>query len=121
MNFLWNGNMQMLHHSTKKDICDKTNYRPVSILSNISKIYEKIIYNQLYEYFNDKLFPNQYGFHKGYRSQQSLLVMTEKFKESTDEGNAFAALLTDLPKPLIALITHFRSLNSLHSEFDLYH
>ena len=30
-----------------KDKSDKTNYRPVSILSNISKIYEKIIYNQL--------------------------------------------------------------------------
>ena len=39
----------------KKDKCDKTNYRPVSIFLNISKIYEKIIYNQLYEYFNDKL------------------------------------------------------------------
>ena len=35
----------------KKDKSDKTNYRPVSILPKISKLYEKIIYNQLYEYF----------------------------------------------------------------------
>ena len=33
----------------KKDKSDKTNYRPVSILPNISKIYEKLIYNQLYD------------------------------------------------------------------------
>ena len=82
----------------KKDKSDKTNYRPVSILPNISKIYEKIIYNQLYEYFHDKLFPSQCGFPKGYSSQCSLLVMTEKFKESIDKGNAFGALLTDLSK-----------------------
>ena len=82
----------------KKDKSDKTNYRPVSILPNISKIYEKIIYNQLYEYFHDKLFPSQCGFRKGYSSQHSLLVMTEKFKESIDKGNAFGALLTDLSK-----------------------
>ena len=62
------------------------------------KIYEKIIYNRLYEYFHHKLFPSQCGFRKGYSSQHSLLVMTEKFKESIDKGSAFGALLTDLPK-----------------------
>ena len=82
----------------KKDKSDKTNYRPVSILPNISKIYEKIIYNQLYEYCHGKCFPSQCGFRKGYSSQHSLLVMTEKFKESIDKGNAFGALLTDLSK-----------------------
>ena len=39
----------------KKGKSDKTNYRPVSILPNISKIYEKLIYNQLYDYFDDIL------------------------------------------------------------------
>ena len=82
----------------KKDKNDKTNYRPVSILPNISKIYEKIIYNQLYEYFHVKRFPIQSGFRKEYSSQHSLLVMTEKSKESIDKGNAFGALLTDLSK-----------------------
>ena len=66
---------------TKKDKCDKTNYRTVSILPNFSKIFEKNIYNQLCEYFSDKLFPRKCGFRKGYSSQHSLLVMTEKFKE----------------------------------------
>ena len=52
----------------KKDKCDKTNYRPVSILLNISKFYEKIIYNQLYENFKNKRFPSQCGFRIGYSS-----------------------------------------------------
>ena len=56
------------------------------------------IYIQLYEYFNDKLFPSQYGFHKGCSSHHSLLVMTEKFKESIDKGSARRPLLTYLSK-----------------------
>ena len=76
----------------KKDKSDKTNYRPVSILSNISKIYEKLIYNQLYDYFDDILS------RKRQTTQHCLLVMLEKFKESVDKGNEFDALLTNLSK-----------------------
>ena len=61
----------------KKDKSDKENYRPVSIFPNISKIYKKLIYNQLCEYFHDKLFPSHCGFRKGYSPQHSLLVLTE--------------------------------------------
>ena len=75
----------------------------MSILPNISKIYEKIIYNQLYEYFHDKLFPSKCGFRKGYSSQHNLLVLTEKFKESIDKGNVFGALLTDLSKAFVCI------------------
>ena len=82
----------------KKDKSDKTNYSPVSILTNISKIYEKLIYNQLYDYFDDTLSPSQYGFHKGYSTQYCLPVTLEKFEESVDKGNEFGNLLTDLPK-----------------------
>ena len=58
-------NMQMLYQSTKKkDKSDKTNYPPVSILPNVSKIYEKVIYNQRHEYFHNKLLSNQCGFRK---------------------------------------------------------
>ena len=82
----------------KKDKCVKENYRPVSILTNISKVYEKLLYNQLYSYFDNILSPNQCGFRKGHSAQQCLLVMIEKFKESIDKGHQFGALLTDLSK-----------------------
>ena len=82
----------------KNNKCEKENYRPVSILSNLSKIYEKLMYNQLHEYFENILFQSQGGFRKGYTAQHCLLVMIEKFKEAIDRGYEFGALLTDLSK-----------------------
>ena len=82
----------------KKNKCEKENYRCVSILPNLSKIYEKLIYNQLYKCFDNILFPSQYGFRKGYSTQHCLLVLIEKFKETIDRGNEFGALLTKLFK-----------------------
>lgn len=40
----------------KKDESKKSNYRPVSILSNYSKLYENLMYNQIYQYFDKMLF-----------------------------------------------------------------
>ena len=82
----------------KNEKCNKANYRPVGILINISKIYEKLLYNQLSKYFDSLLAANQCGFRKGFSSQYCLLVMLEKFKEAIDRGNQFGALLTDLSK-----------------------
>ena len=64
----------------KNEKCNKTNYRPVSILTNISKIYEKLLYDQLSKYFDSLLATNQCGFRKDISSQYCLLVMLEKFK-----------------------------------------
>ena len=82
----------------KNEKCNKTNYRPVSILTNISKIYEKLLYDQLSKYFDSLLATNQCEFRKGFSSQYCLLVMLEKFKEAIDRGNQFGTLLTDLSK-----------------------
>ena len=82
----------------KKDKSDKTNYRPVNILTNISEIYEQLIYKQLYDYFDDILSPSQCGFRKGYGTQHCLLVMLEKIKESVDKDNEFGVLLIGLSK-----------------------
>ena len=88
----------MLFTSTKKEKCDKRNYRPMSVLTNISKIYEKLLYNQLPKYFDSLVATNQCGFRKGSSSRYCLLVMLEQFKESIDRANQFGALLTDLLK-----------------------
>ena len=56
------------------------------------------MYNHLYEYFDNILFPSQSGFRKGYCPRQCLLFTIEKFKEDIDRGNEFGALLTDLSK-----------------------
>ena len=44
------------------------NYRPISLLPTISKVLEKLIFIQVYSYFNEKniLYNNQYGFRAKY-------------------------------------------------------
>ena len=97
----------------KNEKCNKTNYRPVSILTNISKIYEKLLYDQLSKYFDSLLATNQCGFRKGFSSQYCLLVMLEKFKKAIDRGNQSGALLTDLSKAFYC-IDHKRLITKLY-------
>ena len=82
----------------KNSRTDKENYRPVSILPNISKIYERCLYKQLYDYFDVIFSRNQCGFRKGFSVVNCLLPMIEKWRESLDQGGAYGALLTDLSK-----------------------
>ena len=82
----------------KKSKTSKDNYRPISILPNISKIYERCLYNQMQTYFDNILSKYQCGFRKGFNAQHYLVSMIEKWKESADNGGAFGALMTDLTK-----------------------
>ena len=82
----------------KDDKTDKENYRPISILPTLSKVYGSLIYNQMYPYF-DKLFSKfQCGFRKCFNAQHCLVTMIEKWRRSVDEGGQAGALLTDLSK-----------------------
>ena len=56
------------------------NFRCVSILSNISKVYKKCIYDQIQTYFDKILSKYQCGFRKGYNSQHSLIALIEKME-----------------------------------------
>ena len=53
---------------------------------------------QISTFFDNIFSKYQYGFRKGYSTQQCLLTMLEKWKKSVDKGEAFGALLTDLSK-----------------------
>ena len=80
------------------DRMTKNNYRPVSILSSISKIYEIFLYNQLNTFFSGKLSKLQCGFRKGFSAQHCFIVIIEKWKKSIDQRTNAGALLTDLSK-----------------------
>ena len=56
----------------------KDNYRPVSILSNISKVYERLMFKQISEYFEPILSKFQCGFRKGFSAQHCQLAMLKK-------------------------------------------
>ena len=66
----------------KADPFDKTNYRPVSLLSHISTAFERVIYNQINEYTEPFLSKVLTGFRKNDNTQHSLLKMLENFKET---------------------------------------
>ena len=65
----------------KDDATDKSNYRPVSILHSVSKIFERNMYNQIYNYMNLHLSPDLCGFRKGYSAQYCLITMLERWKK----------------------------------------
>ena len=62
------------------DVFDKTNYRPVSVLICLSKLFERTIYNQLLEFLNDNdiISPQQYGF-RPKRSTELALTSFSKY------------------------------------------
>ena len=92
----------------------KDNYRPISILPNISKIFEKPIFKQVSMFF-DKILSNfQCGFRKGYSTQHCLLAMLQKWKWCQDQGKSIGALLTDLSKAFDCL-SHGLILAKLHA------
>ena len=82
----------------KKDKDKKENYRPVSILPFLSKVFERSIFIQRSTFFEDIFNKQQCRFRKGYNTQQCLLKMLEKWKRSVDGDKVFGALLTDLSK-----------------------
>ena len=87
----------------KADPFDKTNYRPVSLLSHISKVFERVIYNEINEYIESSLSKILTGFRKNHNTQQSLLKMLLNFKEASHKGNSVNAIFMDLSKAFDAL------------------
>ena len=94
--------------SYKKDKpTEKTNYRSISILFNISKIYERLMHDNMSDCFNDVLSKYQWGFRKDFGAQNCLLFMIETIRKTHDNHGAFAAIMTEFLKPLIAFPMNF--------------
>ena len=76
------------------------NYRPISLLPSISKIFEKVVYMQVYDYFNEyKLFyESQYGFRKAHSTEQACIELVDKVLQSLDKGEIPVAIFIDLSK-----------------------
>ena len=76
------------------------NYRPISITHTISKIFEKIIFEQLTEYFtsNSLLSDFQFGFRKGRSTSDALICLTEKLYKNLENKDSSVLLLLDFTK-----------------------
>lgn len=78
----------------------KENYRPVSLLPVVSKLFERLMQKQMKVFVENFLSSFLCGYRKGFNSQYALLAMIEKWKEILDKrGGGFAgAILMDLSK-----------------------
>ena len=80
------------------------NYRPVSILSPVSKIVEKVVYEQIYEYFtrNNLFHPNLHGYRGNRSTQTALLQMYDRWVRAAhgeghgQQGQLSGVVLLDL-------------------------
>ena len=84
----------------KKEVpLDKTNYRPISILPTVSKIFQRILFNQLQRFSNKFLSPLLCGFRKGYSTQYALINLLQKWQKCLDASDGIVGtLLMDLSK-----------------------
>ena len=80
------------------DPSDKANYRPVSVLPLLSKVFEKIIYDQLYEYLENLLSGLLCGFRKAYFTQHALFRLIQKWQAELDSGSYVGTVVMDLSK-----------------------
>ena len=87
------------------------NYRPISLLPSISKLLEKVVFDQFYEYLtvNNYLSPDQYGFRKFHSKEHAVLELTDCILLELDKGNT----------PLTIFLHLSKAFNTLHFEILL--
>ena len=79
---------------------DPGNYRPVSVLLVVSKVLERIVYNQVNDYLkqNKLLYDLQSGFRDRYSTDTCLIYLTDFIRMQTDAGSYTGMALLDLQK-----------------------
>ena len=77
---------------------DKTQYRPVSILSGFSKVFERYYLNSMLNHVNQILSKYISAYRKGHSCQNVLLKLTEEWRANLDQNKVVGALLIDLSK-----------------------
>ena len=82
----------------KEGELNKENCGPVSVLSQASKIFERIVFNQMNLFFESKFSPQLTGFSKNHSTQNALLNMIEKWRHALDKGKKVGTIFMDLSK-----------------------
>jgi hypothetical protein len=79
---------------------DLNNYRPISILPLVSKVFEKIVFKQLYNYImtNQLLLKDQFGFRPGHSTATCLISQINEWLQNIDNGQVNGIIQVDLRK-----------------------
>ena len=98
----------------KKDTLKKENYRPVSILSAIWKMFERLMQKQIVGYMENFLSPYLCGYRKNFNTQQALLALIENWKKVLDNKGLGETALMDISEAF-DLINHDLLVAKLHA------
>ena len=77
-----------------------SNYRPISLLSNLNKILEKIVHHRLYKFLENSqsIYSLQFGFRKKHSTNHALIDITETIRQALDNKNIACGIFVDLQK-----------------------
>ena len=84
----------------KDDTEDCNNYRPISLLPNISKLFEKLIKNRLSKFLEENkcLFSRQFGFRNKHSTNHTLIDLTETIRKASDDNEFACGVFLDFKK-----------------------
>ena len=76
------------------------NYRPISLLSNINKIFEKLVYSRLYSFLelHECIYELQFGFRSKHSTNHALTSLTETIRDALDNSNFACGIFVDFQK-----------------------
>ena len=79
---------------------DCTNYRPISLLSNINKIIEKLMHERIYSFLEKHkcIYELQFGFRSKHSTGHALTDLTEAIRKAMDESSFAVGVFIDLQK-----------------------
>ena len=104
-----------IHKRGDKNECD--NYRPISLISNITKLIEKTVHERLYSFLEKEqlLFEGQFGFRNNQSTTDALIDITEWIWDACDKGLSACGAFLDFKKVfdtvnhdiLLSKLTHY--------------
>ena len=77
-----------------------SNYRPISLLSNLNKILEKLMFVRVLSFLEKEnvIYKQQFGFRPKHSTTHAVISITEKIREALDKGNFACGIFVDLQK-----------------------
>ena len=107
-----------------------SNYRPISLLSNINKIFEKVIFERVYKYLEiyNLLYEKQFGFRKKHSTNHALISITEQIREALDNKKVATGIFVDFQKAfdtvnhniLLSKLDHYGIRGNVNNWFKSY-